>query len=148
MSTVDNSTFFIPSTTKEYFDREMEHLLLLQNNLSDFIRRSTNLLMGYKIEQILKINEQKIAKNGLQSLHVEPATREKIITFHQAYIRNITLSTKFVERLPGLIIINQNHQVINDLVININKQKTQLLDQIKEKTNGFEEFHYCFWYGF
>jgi hypothetical protein len=108
----------------------MAYILSLHDELISLLSRNVQCGVGFKIEQILKQDEQQVIKQGIASLAVEPANLHQILRYHKEYFRDTTLSTLFVDRMPGFIVVPEKQNTIIALCNEINAMKKHLLSLI------------------
>ncbi|GAA5132685.1 DNA replication terminus site-binding protein [Thalassotalea piscium] len=119
----------------------MTSLKAKQISLTTLMTNNQKFCVGWQIEQILKTDEESVIKDGVQSLEVTPADDSIVLTAHQRYERALKLSTQFVERVPGLIVINGKKSEIIQLVAEINAIKDEILRIVNKDRPEFYQRH-------
>ena len=75
---------------------------------------------------------------GIQSLQVTDATHTSLLNYHQQYYRDISLSTRFVDRKPGLVVVDRQKDKIRALVITINFLKDEIMAIVNKDRNRLQ----------
>jgi hypothetical protein len=128
-------------------DRLMKELDKLHKELIDLIVSNAAGVFGHTIEQVKAEDEASVIHNGIHSLEVKLDTRLGVIKAHRRYLRDSTLSTQFVERKPGLIVITAQKDLIKATVVQINTLKDQIMAIVnagRDKHQRHEFIHHVF----
>ena len=109
-----------------------------QTTLTNLMATITEQIIGFNIEQITKLDEANVIKTGIQSLQVTEATHASLLNYHKQYYRDITLSTRFVDRKPGLVVIDSQKDKIRVLVNTINYLKDEIINVVNNDRDQLE----------
>lgn len=127
--------------------RLMKVLEAEHQSLIDLLVVNSSAVIGFNIEQILAKDEADTIKNGIDTLDVQLATRISTLQFHRKYYRDHSLSTLFVERKPGLIVLNTQQTAVRTHVVSINKLKDTIMEMVntnRDKHQRHEFMHRAF----
>ena len=117
----------------------MEKLNQKLTTLIDLVSGLQPPTIGFNIESITKEQETNILKNGIKELKVEILNQwhhhYSVYTAWRAFYKDFKYSTKFVDRLPGLVVINENKHEIKTLVNDINTLKDELATIVRNGRN-------------
>jgi len=122
--------------------RLMDEIEIQHKHLIKLLVTNAGGVVGFEIEQIKAIDEPSAIKNGVDSLTVEKASRMSILQFHRKYYRAQQLSTQFVERMPGFIVVKGQHNAIRELVLSINRLKIEIMTIVNTDRNKYERHEF------
>lgn len=115
----------------------MTSLNAQQTELTLLLSSVNNHTVGFKLERILKIDEEQTIKEGISSIEVTDASHNQVVNFHHRYYCDKLLSTQFVERMPGLIVVNERRNEVIDCVKQINLDKDNLMAIIRRQGDKY-----------
>lgn len=113
----------------------MSELVSQTASLIDIIIKQNPSFIGYQIERISKAEEQTCIVDGVQHLSVK-ALREwtelqSVLNAWKDFYAPLTASTKFVYRLPGFVVVNQEKETVLRLVATINTLKESIANTVR-----------------
>jgi len=97
--------------------------------------KETNFI-GFTIAGVTKEQEKNTIQNQLEHIAVTPLSEwfhiHHVILGWKAFYKKFELSTRFVDRYPGLVVPSENHQEIALLVKKINASKKEFAKMIRK----------------
>ncbi len=125
---------------------EMGQLVELNNTLIDICVKQNPAFIGFKIEQVSKDDEESYIHKGITSLKVD--TLDKSHSLHVvlaawgSYYKADGFSTKYVERLPGLVVINEQQDHVLELVTEINHKKNIVANIVQTGRDQYQRHQF------
>jgi hypothetical protein len=102
--------------------------------------------VGFNIERITKTNEKEVIRRGIDNLSVDTlASWSELYTVLDAwgkFYKSDELSTKFVDRLPGIVVINGYQEEIISTVETINELKSLVATIVRNNRDHFERHEF------
>lgn len=127
----------LPDDTGDLFKVKslMSELVSQTELLIDVIAKQQPYFIGYQIERISKAQEKTCIVEGIQHLSVKPLTQwtelHGVLQSWQDFYAPLTASTKFVYRLPGFVIVNEEKDTVLALVTAINDLKDRIANTVR-----------------
>ena len=110
------------------------------NILIDDIAATNPAFVAFEIQQITKEDESKYIHQGIDFLEVNTISQwheiYKVLNSYIDFYRDIKLSTQFVKRLPGIVVVTEKQDYFKDLVDSINKTKDEFAAIIRNGRNN------------
>ncbi len=122
--------------------QNMETLKELHISLVDLCAQQNPAFMGFEIEKVTVDMEKHVLRDGVESLDV--STLEDWTHMHRvlngwgSYYKAQGFSTKFVDRLPGFVVITQNQKDIKALIHEINRYKDAIAKDVRKNRDSYE----------
>lgn len=110
------------------------------NTLIALIAKQNPAFLGFEIERITKEAEKEALLNGITSIKVKPLNQWQhlyaVLGSWKTFTKDIeTYSSKFVDRMPGIIVALENTEQIIQIVSNINNLKDELAFIVRKRRN-------------
>jgi len=132
-----------------------EHFILkqtmaeLQNDIQqliDIISSSQPSFVGFNIQRITKADEKKCMLSGIDELSVSPLKEwnqlHTVLKSWSSFYSNISMSTQYVDRLPGIVVINDSSEEILGLIRKINKLKDDIANIVRKNRNPYQRHEF------
>lgn len=121
--------------------RIWDSLLAKHDTLTNLLVANTAASVGFDIEQIKKSDENTQLAKPIEKLGVKEAEIDDILSYHKQYTRPTDLATRFVDRMPGLINVTREQDLVFECVETINVLKGEWLEAVKEGVPNAEALH-------
>jgi DNA replication terminus site-binding protein len=136
------------------FDLVKNQMVLLKDQITiliDEIAKLNPAFIAFDIQKITKEEEAKCIHQGIDHLKVTPLDQwhhlHKTLNAYSDFYKDFSLSTQYVHRIPGVVVITQNQTFINTLVDNVNDAKDEIariVRQNRESKQRHEFIHKAF----
>lgn len=121
--------------------------LLLKTELDTLIKVLTTMLaddsklnfVGYEMAPVLAVDEEQVLSHGQQYIAVTQLNQwqhlHRVLNYYQRFLVADKCSTRFVSRMPGIIVSSLPATIVIGLVEQINDKKDQLKAVIQKNRN-------------
>ena len=124
----------------------MNKLFVLNRQLVNLCGQQRPAFVGFDIEKITVENEQSILSDGINSLAVKKLMsandRAQLFNSWGHYFKVTGLSTKFVDRTPGIVVITEDVSQIKSLITNINTCKDNVASIVRANRDQYERHQF------
>ncbi|MGJ8694455.1 MAG: DNA replication terminus site-binding protein [Thalassotalea sp.] len=124
--------------------KAMDKLISLNNQLKTLCSEQKPAFIGFDIEKISAENETKTLRDGIHSLDVKtlhgnnPNILKQVLNSWASFYKADGFSTKFVDRLPGVVVITRDVDKIKLLIDHINDTKDNIAAIIRTDRDQYE----------
>ncbi|WP_448248368.1 DNA replication terminus site-binding protein [Thalassotalea agariperforans] len=128
----------------EQLIKTMDQLNSLTKQLIECCQSQQPQYIVFEIEKIKTDDEDKVLRDGIQSLNVSPLFDNnprqlyQVLASWKQFYKADGYSTKFVDRLPGIVVITENCQMIKTLVDKINRTKDIIASIVRNGRDQYE----------
>lgn len=122
----------------------LKYLAKLNTDLVDLCAKHNPAFLGFKIEKISKEDEMEILRHGVNYLDVQALEHwtelHTVLNAWGSFYKADGFSTRFVDRVPGIVVLNNEQDTARELILLINEAKLAV-KEIVQKNIGTQQRH-------
>lgn len=120
----------------------IEKIELFKNEIS----KTKPAFIAFDIQKITKEDEKHFIHKGIDFLQVNELSQWNdlhiILNSFSDFYRDISLSTKFVQRMPGIIVVNENKELLISMIDAINLSKAEIANIVRNGRNSKQKHEF------